>query len=287
MEFGTEEKEEKQPSPSCSLSAPPATLIHVIDKFMEGLTGRSYAADHHHKVPLRVTGVDTTTGEPFRPLDGLFVMMTELSLVASFLWSTSVAHEGTKECVKTVVARHLRDNVPAPLAYFGDRCCGDAALVKEYFPDIYVCGDAFHILHRYAQACDKRESRFGQFISALSDAIEIKEGETGDVVARRVDQVVMRQFQGSSVVTEQVRQTHRVQLKHIQLCLHLPPNFPRHVFDRFKRPLETRGTNRVETLWRNLRRVMKETMSLPMCESLCKIFFCSWNIDRLVQFSPR
>jgi hypothetical protein len=89
-----------------------------------------------------------------------------------------------------------------------------------------------------------------------------------------------------SIFTTKMKETHERQKRHILGCLHVPSDIPHTVRDRFGRETLSRGTGRVECIWRHLRRIWPTQCSIQFGEDLATAYFGNWNWDRHVQVHP-
>jgi len=101
----------------------------------------------------------------------------------------------------------------------------------------------------------------------------------GKTMLSNVEKVV-NEYKHTDVMNKKLLDTHETQKKHILNCLSTPANVRYDINDRFKRQVLVRGTNKIENLWRHLRRITPETAGMQLMECLAKIMFTNWNMDR-------
>ena len=147
----------------------------------------------------------------------------------------------------------------------------------------------FHITKRILTASSSdNKAVFGHFASELRKCF----GSTalgifwpGKQIIEAIESVKAR-FEKPEIKVWNANTTKafEIEKKHIMNCLALPEDINPVIVNRNGNYILQRGTNNVESLWRQVKKISPEKMSLHLADVLYKVYFLERNIRLLIDY---
>lgn len=171
------------------------------------------------------------------------------------------------------------------------------------FPESKILIDNYHLIQRYGDTNHPKSPeavmRQKLLMKKISGQVTskcnlLKSAEDGLQLFNNISGIIEKfndkeKSEGISpsnkIVNDKLLRVHNNQKRHFENCLAFPAGIPHVIYDRFGREYQTRGSHKLEQIWRQLKAIFPEKCSASFGEALLCAAITDHNFCREIQFS--
>ena len=238
--------------------------------FLRSQTSPVLCADHTHNVIERAKVLDSAMNASHAVLNGLHVVAGSYGQVLRAIMTRSTSAAERKTQAHMLKERADRSGVPVRVLY-QDMCCQDTWIKDAFDQSVQIGFDIHHIAQRYRDAAANVEPVIKKIAKVLTD---INEKNWKNAWTKIND-----------FTPPVLKSAHDRQRRHLESksCM-APGHSQRVIMDRHHRPVLVRGTGKLESIFRQLRRHAPEKGSVELLHSTTLTCLAQHTLDRLLTF---